>query len=276
MIMKANDTTENGLYYRHWPLEDNIKPKAVVLLVHGLGEHCQRYDHVASFFTKASYALCSMDLPGHGKSEGARGHIDSFELYQTAILELFERVKTLYPNTKIVLLGHSMGGLIATQLLLNHQDKFAAAMLSGAAIKSPQEPPAWQVVIIKTIATFFPKAKMLALDASAISRDSEVVRKYMNDPLVSQEKLSAQFLLGMTNSMEECKSNASRIELPLLIMHGSNDAMTAPEGSEFLFESVGSTDKELKIFDGLFHEIFNEPEKEQVFADMLEWMASRV
>jgi len=106
-----------------------------------------------------------------------------------------------------------MGGLIATRLLLNHQEKFQAAMLSGAAIQSPQEPPAW---------------------------------------LISKDKLSAQFLVSMTNAMQECKDNAQRISLPLRIMHGSADVMTAPEGSEFLHNSVSSKDKELCIYDGLF------------------------
>ena len=274
--MTQNDTIENGLYYRHWPVEEHTKPKAVVLLVHGLGEHCQRYEHLASFFNLSVYALSSMDLPGHGKSDGVRGHIDSFDTYQAAVLKLIEKAIKQYPQTKLILLGHSMGGLIATRLLLNHQDKFDAAILSGPAIESPQEPPAWQVAFIKTIAKFFPKAKMLALDASAVSRDPDVVETYMNDPLVSHEKLSAQFLVAMTASMDECKDHANRIKLPLLVMHGEKDVITSPNGSKLLIESVSSGDKALKIYNGLFHEIFNEPEKEQIFAEMLEWVEPRI
>jgi len=273
-MTKASEKSNNELYFRHWPAEGDTK--ATVMLIHGLGEHCQRYQHLAQYLNNAGYSLSSMDLPCHGKSKGLRGHVDSFDVFETAALELFKRSQALNPNTPIVLLGHSMGGLIATRLLLNHQEKFQAAMLSGAAIQSPQEPPAWQVVIIKSIAKLFPKAKMLALDASAVSRDPEVVEKYVADPLISKDKLSAQFLVSMTNAMQECKDNAQRISLPLRIMHGSADVMTAPEGSEFLHNSVSSKDKELCIYDGLFHEIFNEPEQLDIFAEMVSWMGTRV
>jgi len=170
-MTKASEKSNNELYFRHWPAEGDTK--ATVMLIHGLGEHCQRYQHLAQYLNNAGYSLSSMDLPCHGKSKGLRGHVDSFDVFETAALELFKRSQALNPNTPIVLLGHSMGGLIATRLLLNHQEKFQAAMLSGAAIQSPQEPPAWQVVIIKSIAKLFPKAKMLALDASAVSRDNK-------------------------------------------------------------------------------------------------------
>jgi len=134
--VQINQETDNGLYYRHWSAGD---VKAVVLLVHGLGEHCQRYEHLASHLNQAGYALSSMDLPSHGESEGIRGHVDSFEVFEAAILELYQRTQTAHPELPIFLLGHSMGGLIATRLLLTHQNKFQGAMLSGAAIQSPQE-----------------------------------------------------------------------------------------------------------------------------------------
>jgi len=269
---QINEATKNGLYFRYWPAEN---AKGVVLLVHGLGEHCQRYEHLAAHLNKAGYALSSMDLPGHGQSTGIRGHIDSFDDYQNAVLRLLKRTKAWHKNLPIFILGHSMGGLIATRLLLRYQNKFSGAMLSGAAIQSPQEPPAWQVAIIKLVAKLFPKAKMLALDASAVSRDPAVVKKYMDDPLISKEKLSAQFLVGMTDAMKECKDHAAQIDLSLKIMHGSADVMTAPAGSQFLHDTVSSNDKQLTMYQGLFHEIFNEPEGEDIFAEMVTWMDAR-
>ena len=270
---QISDTIERGLYYRHWPA---AKSKGVVMLIHGLGEHCHRYEHLAAHLNQVGYTLSSMDLPSHGRSDGIRGHIDSFDVFENAVLELYRRTKDSHPNSPIFLLGHSMGGLIAARLLLNHQDKFQGAMLSGSAMQSPQEPPAWQVLIIKLVAKFFPKAQMLALDASAVSRDPAVVEKYMADPLVSKEKLSAKFLVSMTEAMKQCKDNAAKITLPLKIMHGSADVMTAPEGSQTLCDSVSSSDKQITIYDGLFHEIFNEPEAETIFAEMVSWMDARV
>jgi alpha-beta hydrolase superfamily lysophospholipase len=268
------ENTEGGLYYRHWPTTGDTK--GVVLLIHGLGEHCQRYEHLAVHLNQAGYALSSMDLPCHGKSAGIRGHVESFDVFENAALKLYQQTKASHPDTPIFLLGHSMGGLIATRLLLNHQDKFKGALLSGAAIQSPQEPPSWQVALIKFIAKLFPKAKMLALDASAVSRDPKVVEKYMADPLVSKDKLSAQFLVSMTNAMRECIDGAGRINLPIKLMHGSKDVMTAPAGSQLLHDTVSSNNKQLTIYPGLFHEIFNEPEGESIFAEMVSWMDQQI
>lgn len=261
-----NERTENGLFYKTWPAKD---AKAAILLIHGLGEHCQRYEHVAAAFNGAGYSLYSMDLPCHGKSSGSRGHVDSFSVFENAALSLYDSIGK---DTPIFLLGHSMGGLIAAHLLLGHQDKFVGAMLSAAAIQSPQEPPAWQVGIITLIAKLFPKAGMLQLDASGISKDPVVVDTYMNDPLVSKDKLSANFLLEMTNTMEAVKKNANQINLPILIMHGTADTMTAPSGSELLHAQCSSSDKTLRLYDGLFHEIFNEPEQKRVLSDVIDWL----
>lgn len=270
--MNAQEHTQDGLYFRSWEIET---PKAAIMLIHGLGEHCQRYDHVAEIFNNAGYALYSMDLPGHGRSEGPRGHLQSFGVFQQAALSLTQSLQAKYPNLPRFILGHSMGGLIVSRFLLDHQSEFDGALLSGAAIQSPQEPPAWQVSLIKGIAKLFPAARMLQLDASGISRDAKVVEKYMNDPLVSKEKLSARFLVEMTNTMEEVKQRANNITLPMLIMHGSDDLMTATSGSRLLHDRCGSTDKQLRLYEGLYHEIFNEPEQNMVLDEVVTWLDQR-
>ena len=117
---------------------------------------------------------------------------------------------------------------------------------------------------------------MLALDASKVSRDENVVEAYYNDPLISHEKLSAQFLVAMMKAMDEVKSNAQQLSLPLFIMHGTADVMTSPLGSQFLFDSISSNIKELKLYDGLYHEIFNEPEGPEIFAEMSSWIIQQL
>ncbi len=271
--MNIVEHTENGLYYRSWL---SAKPRAAVLLVHGLGEHCQRYDHVAKALNDEGYAVFSMDLPGHGRSEGPRGHVDTFDVFQNAVQSLFDHAQTQLPTVPKSILGHSMGGLIVSRFLIDHQALFNGAMLSAPAIQSPQEPPAWQVGLIKMIAKLTPKAGMLALDASGVSRDPAEVKKYMADPLVSKDELSAKFLVEMTNTMDTVKLRADEITLPILMMHGTGDVMTAIEGTQQLHQRCASADKELKIYPDLYHELFNEPEKEQVLADLIQWINQRL
>lgn len=271
-MSKINEATVKGRYYREWTC--GAEPKGIVLLVHGLGEHCERYNKLGSVLNQAGYDLSSIDLPSHGRSDGKRGHIDAFSDFNDAVLHLYGLIKEAHPITPIHLLGHSMGGLIASSLLLDHQDKFTSALLSGAAIQSPQEPPAWQVSLITTIAKFAPKLGMLALDANGISKDPAVVDKYMKDPLVNKGKLTAGFLSEMFSTMNHVKQNAEAINLPLLIMHGTEDVMTAPEGSQFLHDNISSDNKNLKLYSGLLHEIFNEPEVDIVHFDVLNWLDS--
>ncbi len=264
---------ENGLYYRDWQ-SNKRSANGVIMIVHGLGEHCERYNALAEYCNSRGYHVASMDLPCHGRSDGPRGHINTFDSYQNAVLDMVQRAAERYPGLPMVLLGHSMGGLIAARLLLEHQDKFVAAVLSGAAIKSPQEPPAWQVMIIRNIAKIFPTLKVLQLDASKVSRDPDVVTRYFADPLVSKDKLSAQFLVSMFEAMSEVKAQAQKITLPIFILHGGADVMTDPEGSRLLYNSVSSNEKGLKIYKGLYHEIFNEPEGADIYKEVVDWLAS--
>ena len=266
--------SENGIYHRHWPVTKG-ETKAAVLLVHGLGEHCERYTALAEAFNEAGYAVASIDLPGHGQSSGQRGHIDNFADFEKAALALYTQIQQWHPDKPIYLLGHSMGGLISAHMLIEHQNLFQGALLSGAAIQSPQQPPAWQIGIMKLVAKVAPKAGMLLLDASAVSRDPAVVETYMNDPLVNKGKLSAKLLVEMFGTMADTKQHADAIKLPIRIMHGSADVMTAAAGSEWLYQHVASADKELKIYEGLYHEIFNEPEQLEIYQEMVAWLDAR-
>jgi len=258
------------LHYKHWSVEQ--PPKGVVLLVHGLGEHCGRYTKLANYLNENNYALCAIDLPGHGKSAGLRGHINRFSDYTEAVMSLRKQITEWYPDRPVFLLGHSMGGLISTRLLIDQQQRFSGALLSGAAIQSPQVPPAFQLAIVRFISWLLPKVGILTLDASGISRTPAVVEQYMNDPLVNKGKLSARLITEMFSTMDNCKARAAEIKLPIKIMHGSADVMTAPTGSEYLYQHISSKDKSLTIYDGLFHEIFNEPEAPNIYAEIVDWL----
>jgi alpha-beta hydrolase superfamily lysophospholipase len=246
------------------------------LLVHGLAEHSGRYGEFASFLADAGIATYALDHPGHGKSDGQRGHIGRFEEYIDALGQLLSIVRQAHPDLPMVLLGHSMGGLIAADFLLQHESEFVAAVLSGAAIQSPQRPPGIVIIINKVIAAILPGLGVFQMDASGISRDPQVVSDYENDPLVYRGKGTAGLVAAISSAMNRIIANAASIRLPMLIMHGSVDSLTAVDGSKLLHETISSEDKKIVIYDGLYHEILNEPEKEDVMTHILQWLEPRI
>jgi alpha-beta hydrolase superfamily lysophospholipase len=263
-----------SIYYQVW--EPQIAPRALLLVVHGLAEHSGRYQRFAEHFVGEGYAVASFDHPGHGRSDGSPGFIPAFSDYVDNLDTMVGYFTGAMPGLPAVLLGHSMGGLTAATYLLQKQAAFAGCILSGPAVKTELEPPAWQFLLIRILSALLPRAGALQLDARGVSRDPEEVELYVNDPLVYSGKVSARLVLELFKTMEELRGRASDIRLPMLLLHGGADAMAAPSGSEFLFEHVSSEDKTLRIYPGLYHEIFNEPERAQVFADIRDWLDQRL
>ena len=258
------------VYYQSWVPDGDAHTS--LLIVHGLAEHGGRYQEFAEFFTSAGFAVHALDHPGHGKSAGARGHIRSFSEFTGTLDRHLAVVKESNPGRPIVLVGHSMGGLIATAFLIDQQAEFAAAVLSGAAIRAPQQPSGCAILINRFIARLLPRLGVLQLDSSGVSRDPEVVEKYDNDPLVFRGKVSARLAAEIFPAMDNVLARAAEIRIPMLIMHGSADALTDVNGSKLLYEAISSERKELKIYDGLYHEIYNEPEKVAVMTDVKNWL----
>ncbi len=262
------------LYQQTW-LPDE-EPRAVVLLIHGLGEHSSRYTHVAKHLTQRGYAVFTIDHYGHGKSDGHAGFVERFSVYLDGVAGLLETARSEYPGQPMFLLGHSMGGLIAATFLLDHQSAFRAAVLSAPAIKSDQAPPAIIIALIRLLSALAPTLPLIQLDASGVSRDPAVVSAYMNDPLVNHGKLSARLLSEMSATMQGTVARAALIKLPILLLHGEDDQLTSLDGSVELYEAVSSTDKKLKTYPGLYHEIFNEPEQDAVLEDMSTWLEAHL
>jgi alpha-beta hydrolase superfamily lysophospholipase len=252
------------------------EPSALLLVVHGAGEHSARYGQLARYFTDRGYAVAALDHPGHGRSEGRYGHINRFEDF-VASLEIFRgRIATDFPGLPQILVGHSMGGLISGLYLLRHRQDFVGCVLSGPAIQTDIEPGYLQLLLIRCLSVVAPRAGVLQLDASGVSRDPAVVADYVNDPLVNHRKMSARMVAELFGGMRQIQQEAPRISLPMLLLHGGADVMAAPEGSRFLHGHISSVDKTLRIYPGLYHEIFNEPEREAVFAEMLAWCNERL
>ena len=185
-------TLDSGIFYRRWEVE---APRAVVLIVHGLGEHSGRYQHVAEALAARGYACLAPDHPGHGRSPGHRCYIGSFDGFYPALDALRDIIDADYPGLPCFIIGHSMGGLITGNYLLTRQSRFAGAAFSGAAFEVPEPPSAAAIFINKIIAVFLPRLGVLQLDASQVSRDAEVVQRYRDDPLVHSGKISARLVV---------------------------------------------------------------------------------
>ena len=274
VIQAVEGNLDGGVFFRHWRAKG--VQKAVILLVHGLGEHSGRYQAFANYFCLRGVSVVALDHIGHGASPGVRAHIGSFEEYLRPLDELLERITQWYPNVPCFLIGHSMGGLIAARYLLDHQSRFAGAALSAAALQAPEPPSAFAMFLARLISRFLPKMGILQLDATQISRDPAVVHDYLGDPKVHNGKASARLVVELFQSMELVEGDREKIMLPILVMHGSDDAMTSSAGSEVFLEAVSSADKTLKIYKGLYHEIFNEPERLEVLGDLATWLEARI
>ncbi len=272
--MKHTDGTFIGarglpIYYQYWEPENT--PRALLLIVHGAGEHCNRYETLARHFTDQGYVVAGLDHPGHGKSGGEYGHIDRFQDLVDTLETYQQQVEKDFSGLPQILLGHSMGGLISALFLLRQQSKFVGCVLSGPAIKTEIEPGYLQLLLIRCLSVAAPRVGVLQLDAAGVSRDPAVVADYVSDPLVNHKKMTARMVSELFVAMHHIQNEANKISLPMLLLHGGKDVMAAPEGSRFLYENISSEDKSLKIYPELFHEIFNEPEREAVFADTLDW-----
>jgi alpha-beta hydrolase superfamily lysophospholipase len=222
------------------------------------------------------YAAYGLDHIGHGKSEGEREVVKRFEDYTDTLTIYYDMVKSWQAGKPIFILGHSLGGLIATYYLLDHQEKFKGAIISAPAIKVSANISQGLILMSRLLSALAPKAGMLALDTSSISRDPEVVRAYVEDPLVFHGKTPARLASEMLRAMLRVTAELSKITLPFITLQGSEDKLVDPGGAQMLYDEAGSKDKTLKIYAGFYHEVFNEPERLQVLKDVEAWLETHV
>jgi acylglycerol lipase len=263
-----------SLYYQCW-LPDKT-PKAVLLVAHGLAEHSGRYKNLVNYFVPKGYAVYALDHRGHGKSEGARSYVDHFSDYLTDLKTFFDKVRKEHRDAKIFLVGHSMGGTIATAYVIEHQDDLAGLVLSASSLVATTSVSPALLAIAGVISALAPKMGVTVLDASTISRDRAVVDAYVNDPLVFRGKIPARTGAELAKMWKTLPEQMPKIKLPILIMQGTADQLANPASSELLYKRAGSKDKTLKLYKGFYHEIFNEPEHRQVMADVEAWLTKHL
>lgn len=251
-------------------------PAGVLVLSHGLGEHARRYDHVAERLTGLGLVVYALDHRGHGRSGGKRVHAREMREFTDDLDALVDLATAEHPGLPVFLLGHSMGGAIALAYALDHQDKLAALVLSGPAVIVTSGTPRPVVEIGKLIGRFLPGVPVQKLDSRAVSRDPAVVAAYDADPLVHHGLVPAGLARVLVLNEQSLETRLPSLTVPLLVMHGTRDTLADPAGAQRVADRAGSEDLTLKLYDGLFHEVFNEPEKERVLDDLTAWLEPRL
>lgn len=261
-----------GLFEQYWQI--NEAPRAVVVIVHGYGEHSGRYAHVVAVLNAHGYNVAAYDLRGHGQSGGRRGDVTSFDAYVNDTRQFVERVHARYPNLPLFLLAHSMGGAIAITLTLETDVKMAGVILCGAYLKPPPI-LRWGITFVRLLARFLPRLPTVRLDNWPISHDPAVIEAYQRDPLVYQGRMPLRVAAELLRIGKWLEAHMVVVDVPLLIMHGTADSLADPDGSRQLYAQASSTDKTLKLWDGFYHELLNEPDKEAVLAQIIDWLNTR-
>ncbi len=261
-----------NLYYQAWlPV---TKPRAVVVAVHGLAEHSGRYSNIVNRLLPQGYAVYMHDLRGHGRSHGRAGYVKRFYFYLNDLKHFIELVTGKHLERPVFLLGHSVGGTIVTAYASEWADELSGVILSAPLLRPGTELSPMVVLLAHVLSRITPSMGVSAIDANSISQDKAVVDDYVNDPLVYHGKISARLGGEILSVMHQLLKRTQRIDLPTIIMHGSNDVLSDPQGSQELYDLISSTDKTLTFYDSFHHEIFNEPGRDQVLADLEAWLAA--
>jgi len=263
-----------NLYWRCWLPDGQVK--AIILVAHGLGEHISRYNNLANNVVPLGYAVYGLDHQGHGKSEGTRVFVERFQVYLDDLYTLFNMVSKDNPGKKMIFYGHSMGGLIAVDYAVKHQQDLAGLVISAPALKPGESITAATIAMARILSAITPKLGVQALDSTYLSHDKTVVEAYDKDPLVYRGKITARLGSELFTAMKAMDSQMQFITLPLLILQGSEDKLVNQDGAKTLYEKAGSKDKTLKIYEGFYHEVHNEPGNTRVFADIEAWLASHI
>jgi alpha-beta hydrolase superfamily lysophospholipase len=251
-------------------------PRAVVVLSHGLGEYARRYDHVAQRFGEAGLVTYALDHRGHGRSGGKRMLVRDITEYTGDFDTLVGIAKREHPALKCIVLGHSMGGGIVFAYGVERPDNYDLMVLSGPAVAAQDLVHPAMALVAKGLGALVPGLPVQELDESLISRDPAVVEAYRTDPLVYHGRVPAGVGRALLQVGETMPQRAPALTAPLLVVHGSDDGLIPVDGSRRLVDCVGSTDVELKVYPGLYHEVFNEPEHDQVLDDVVSWITKRL
>jgi alpha-beta hydrolase superfamily lysophospholipase len=250
------------------------RPRAAVVMCHGVNSHGGQYLWPGSQFSAAGLAAFALDLRGRGKSDGARYYVDDITQYVADVAAVIRLAKSRHPGLPVFLLGHSAGGVVSCTFALDHQSEIAGLICESFAFKVPA--PDAALAVIKGLSRIAPRLPVLKLKNEDFSRDPIAVRILNSDPLTLNEVQPAKTVAALVRANERLRREFPRIRLPVLILHGTADKATMPSGSQLFFDTAGSKDKTLKLYDGHFHDLLNDVGKDGVLADMKAWIEARI
>ena len=269
-------TGVNGLQLFHKTWLPDSPPKAVLAIVHGVGEHIDRYHNMVEALVPAGFILTGYDQRGHGRSEGQRGHINAWSEYREDIRSFLDLARKLAPGLPLFLYGHSMGSLEVLDYILHYPEGLAGAIISGTALDPKEAAPPLQVLLAKALSGIVPSFSIkVKLEGSSVSRDPQVARAYMEDPLVHWYR-SARWGTESMKVIEWIKSRAGEINLPVLFLHGERDGLVTAAGAQRFFEQIQYADKTIHIYSGGLHEPHNDLDYKRVISDIAGWMDSHI
>jgi alpha-beta hydrolase superfamily lysophospholipase len=260
------------LFYRSW---QPPQPERAVVLVHGFGEHCGRYEELASWLSHRGCVVYAYDHQGHGQSPGSRGHADRFEDFQDDLEAFLSLVRAAHPDLSLVLVGHSMGGLVVASLATDRDPRIDLLVTSGALLAMSPNISKMKRLLAKGLRRIAPRLSMEAgLDLEGLASDPEVARRYVADPLV-HGRVTAAMAAGMMDATVATAGRAGNVRIPMLLLHGEEDPLCLPAGSIAFHEALPHSEvagSAIRTYSKLRHEVFNEPERERIYQHLLDWV----
>lgn len=260
------------IFMRSW--RPDAAPRGVVAICHGVNSHSGQFFWAAEQFVAAGLAVYALDLRGRGKSEGERFYVEHIRDYVGDLAQLISIAKSREHGLPVYLLGHSAGGVTSCIYTLDHQEELAGLICESFAFQVPA--PDVALAVIKGVSHLAPHAHVLKLKNEDFSRDPAWVASMNADPLIAGEVQPSATVAALVRADERLKTEFGRITLPVLILHGTADKATKPAGSQLFFDTAGSADKTLKLYDGHFHDLLNDFGKEEVMADIQAWIDARL
>jgi len=248
--------------------------RAVVVICHGVNSHSGYYGWVAEQLTGRGLAVYALDLHGRGLSDGDRFYLEHLGDYLSDVFTTMSLAKSREPGLPIFLLGHSAGGVISSIYTLEHQAELAGFICESFAFQVAA--PDFALAVVKGLSHVAPHARVLRLRNEEFSRDPQVVETMNNDPIIENEVQPTKTVAELVRADERLKKEFPLIKLPVLILHGTADKVTNPKGSQLFYDTAGSSDKTLKLYDGHVHDLLNDYGKEQVMADITGWIEARL